>query len=258
LSMPADTMKALLLGDVYGASGCRAVSFLLPQLKQSTQADIVIVNGENATEGFSLALEEMNTIFKAGADVITSGNHIWGSDDIRPFLDTRNEMLRPANYPPGVPGHGSCIVNGIGVINIQGRVSMPAIDDPFRCAATLVGKLSKEVKAIFVDFHAECPQEKEAMAYFLDGSVTAVVGTHTHVQTADQRILAKGTAYITDLGLCGPLESVIGSEVGLSISKQLEQMPYKPVQSENPSTLQGVIVTFDSSTGKALSIQRLA
>ncbi len=256
--MPADeTKKILLLGDVYGAPGCRALFFGLPKLKKMYEPDFVVVNGENASNGFGLDSDMMFKFFSSGVDVITSGNHIWQQEDLIPFLDSEARLLRPGNYPSGNPGKGLAIVNGMAVINLQGRYGMMPLDCPFRTGKVLCEKARRETPIVIIDFHAENTTEKESLGFFLDGKVSAVVGTHTHVQTADEKILPKGTAYITDLGMCGPVESVIGSESASSIKKQLTQMPYKPVVSEGESALCGVLVTVDSVTGMAESIERI-
>ncbi len=221
---------------------------------------MVVVNGENAAGGFGLNVALMNQFFSLGVNVITSGNHIWQQEDLRPLLDSEKRLLRPANYPPQAPGHGSVVVEvksqKVGVLNLQGRQSMPTIDCPFRVGAEHVAKLRKQTPLILVDFHAESPEEKEALALYLDGKVSAVVGTHTHVQTADEKILPQKTAYITDLGLCGPSESVIGSKPELSIERQLTQMPIRSEIADTAPVIQGVCLTLDVSNGQALNIER--
>lgn len=249
-----------MLGDVCGQSGVRALFLGLNSLVKEYRADVVVVNGENAANGFGLSAALMEQMFSMGVHVITSGNHIWQQDDLRPFLDSEKRLLRPANYPPAAPGHGSVVVelkgHSVGVINLQGRQFLPSIDCPFRVGMEQVRSLRKQTPVILVDFHAEIPEEKEALSFHLDGKVSAVVGTHTHVQTADEKLLPNGTAYITDLGLCGPSESVIGSDPNISISRQLTQMPLRSELADTPPVLQGVCVKIDSSSGKALSIER--
>ncbi len=255
------TLTALLLGDVIGRPGCRALFITLPQLIKKYRADVVIVNGENADEGFGLTSEISRQLFSAGVHVITSGNHIWQRDEFLPTLKSDARILRPANYHSSAPGIGSTIVNlpkaKVGVINLQGRHQMPPIENPFTVGAALVDKLSKSCDAILIDFHAEVPQEKEALAHYLDGKVSAVVGTHTHVQTMDERILPKGSAYITDLGMCGPVNSVIGSDPKIAIERQLAQIPYRNQILDEAASLQGVVVDIDLDTKKALSIKRI-
>ena len=253
--MPNKEVRILMLGDVYSSSGLRALSFKLKQLKKELKADFAVVNAENAYNGFGLSIENMNQVFDSGADVITSGNHIWQQYELRSFLDTVPCLLRPANYGASLPGHGFCEKDGICVINLQGRVGMNSPEDPFKVASEIIRKVSSKV--ILVDFHAEDSAEKEAMGIFLNGKATVVAGTHTHVQTADERILDNGTAYITDIGFCGPVDSVIGCDVDTALRRQKTQMPIKAVPSENMSLLKGVVVTADSFTGKAVSIERV-
>ena len=254
------TITALLLGDVVGQPGCRALFIGLPQLIKRLRADIVILNGENADEGFGLTEELARQFFSLGVHVITTGNHIWQREEIRPFLDKDQRILRPANYPKA-PGHGHTVVTAggvsVGVINLQGRHQMVPIDCPFQTAHQLIEKMQRQTKVIFIDFHAELAQEKEALARYVDGTVSAVVGTHTHVQTADEQILAKGSAYITDLGLCGPTDGVIGSDPNIAIERQLTQIPLRNKILDAPSHVQGVVCTVDPDTGKALSIKRI-
>lgn len=254
--MPAKTITTLLLGDVHGEPGCRAIFSKLKSLKDRYHADFVIANGENCCKGFGLSVENMNMLFTQGVDVITSGNHIWQNEEILPYLDSESRLLRPANYGNLVSGHGFTVYKDIGVINLIGRQMMISAEDPFRFASDIVRKLKTQVKTIFVDFHAESSDEKEAMSFFLDGQVTAVVGTHTHVQTADERILKGGTAYITDMGMCGPEDSVIGGDVETSIKKQKTQMPLKAKVSENSACLNGVCIVSDAQSGQAISITR--
>lgn len=252
--MPVNTLTTLLLGDVYAQPGCRAVFIKLKSLIKDKRADFTVINGENACNGFGLSIQNMQLLFECGADVITSGNHIWQQEEIYPLLDSQSCLLRPANYSNLVPGHGMAIKNNIAVINLQGRKDMPQTEDPFKWASDLVAKAG--TKTIFVDFHAESAEEKEALAFFLDGKITALAGTHVHVQTADERILPKGTAYITDLGMCGCTDSVIGSSSEISIKRQLTQLPLKAVPAEGEGVLQGVCVVSDANTGRALEIER--
>jgi metallophosphoesterase (TIGR00282 family) len=255
-------IKALLLGDVIGDGGSRALFVALPQLIRDSRADIVIVNGENAADGFGISENIALQIFSLGVDVITSGNHIWQKSEITNFLNRDKRLLRPANYAPQAPGKGDVIIEKqgfkFGVINLQGRHQMAPIDCPFKVGSNLVDKIRKETPIILVDFHAENEQEKEALGLYFDGKVTAVVGTHTHVQTADEKILAKGTSYITDLGLCGPTEGVIGSDAQIAIDRQLTQLPLRSKVAQGPAQLQGVFITIDASNGKSLSIKRVS
>lgn len=232
----------------------------LGSLIKDYRSDMVIVNGENAANGFGLSASLMEQFFALGVDVITSGNHIWQQDDLRPYLDSEKRLLRPANYPPQAPGHGAVVVDikgtKVGVLNLQGRMQLPAIDCPFRVGLEHVQKLRKQTPLILVDFHAENTEEKEALSLYLDGQVSALVGTHTHVQTSDEKILAKKTGYITDLGLCGPSDSVIGSDPEISIARQLTQMPMRSEIADTAPVLQGVCVTLDVGTGNTLKIER--
>ncbi len=256
------TLVALLLGDVCGKPGCRALFMGLPQLKKEYHADFVVVNGENAANGFGLSAEIMRQFFERGADVITSGNHIWQQEDLLPYLDSEPRLLRPANYPPQAPGHGSVVVDAggrkVAVLNLQGRAMLPSIDCPFRVGLEQVEKLRRQTSVILVDFHAESTEEKEALAFHFDGKASVLVGTHTHVQTADEKILPNGTGYITDLGMSGPRDSVIGSNPAISIQKQQSQMPLRNEILEAPGWLQGVCCTIDVATGRTRSIARFS
>lgn len=255
------SLNALMLGDVCGQPGLRALFLSLGDLKKETKADVVVVNGENAADGFGLSVAQMNQLFSLGVDVITSGNHIWQQEDLRPILDSENRLLRPANYPDGAPGHGFCVVSTpkgpVAVVNLQGRIEMPQTDDPFRTGMRLVQTLRRQTPVILVDFHAEATDEKEALGFYLDGKASAVVGTHTHVPTDDAKILPHGTAYQTDLGFTGPKESVIGSEPEVAIQKQLSQMPLKNPIKDGEAEIDGVLISIDCATGKALSITKV-
>jgi metallophosphoesterase (TIGR00282 family) len=234
----------------------------LPQLIKRLRTDLVVLNGENADEGFGLTESLARQFFSLGVHVITTGNHIWQREEILPFLDKDQRILRPANYPSQVPGHGHTLVTvgglDVAVVNLQGRHQMVPIDCPFQTGAAIVDKLRKKTKVVLIDFHAESAQEKEALALHLDGKVSVVVGTHTHVQTADEKILPKGTGYITDLGLSGPLGGVIGSDPNIAIERQLTQIPLRNQILDAPSYLQGVVCTIDPDSGKALSIKRIS
>ena len=256
--MTKNTIRVMMIGDVSGQSGMGALFLGLSSAIKQYNADFVILNGENAAGGFGITIEDYNNMKKAGVDVITSGNHIWQKDEIFPFLDRNDDILRPANYPEPCIGRGMTIKekNGVSVsvINLQGRVDMMTTDDPFRKAEALVRNARKSTNLIFVDFHAESTEE--ALAFFLDGSVTAVAGTHTHVQTRDEKILKGGTAYITDLGLTGVLNKVIGSDPAKSIERQLTQLPIRSEVAEGKGRIQGIVVEADKESGKALSIER--
>lgn len=233
----------------------------LQSLLKETRADLVIANGENASEGLGITPEAAEGLFKSGIDVITSGNHIWQRKEILPFLEKDNRILRPENYPTGVPGTGHYLITKkevpIGVVNLQGRVNMSSIRCPFTVGEALLRRLGKSTKVIVVDFHAELPEEKEALALYFDGKISALVGTHTHVQTADEKILPGGTAYITDIGMTGPLNGVIGMKREVSIRRSLMQIPYKMEVEDSAAVVMGVLLTVSVNSGKALSIERI-
>ncbi|HAK46313.1 MAG TPA: TIGR00282 family metallophosphoesterase [Spirochaeta sp.] len=258
----AETIKALLLGDIVGQPGCRAVFIGLKKLIKDYKADVVLVNGENSADGFGISPENVQMIFSSGADAISTGNHVWQKKEIYPLLESRAELLRPANYPKKAPGHGSCIVDvkgqKIAFLNLQGRVDMPNLDCPFAVAKDEVRKLRKDTNIIIVDFHAENVEEKEALGLYLDGQVSSVTGTHTHIQTGDERVLSKGTAYMSDIGMTGPMTGVIGSKSEEAIQRQQTQMPLKMEIEDVPATLNGVLLTIDKKSGKALSIERIS
>ncbi|MFQ5683587.1 MAG: TIGR00282 family metallophosphoesterase [Candidatus Binatia bacterium] len=256
-------MRILILGDVVGRPGRRAIRDLVPSFVNEEGIDLVIANAENAAGGLGVDLKSADELFSCGVHVLTSGNHIWKKREIYNYLEEHAYLLRPANYPDGAPGKGwSEWQNSRGhralVINLQGRVFMPSnIDDPFRCVDKLLGEHSSYSPVVIVDMHAEATSEKNAMGWFLDGRVSVVYGTHTHVQTADERILPKGTAYITDLGMCGPLDSVIGIKSETVIEGFLSQLPQRfDVAGENV-VLQGVVLEVDERTGKARDIRRI-
>lgn len=251
----------LMLGDVCGQPGMRALFIGLGQLIKENRADFVVVNGENAANGFGLNENDKTQLLSLGVDVITTGNHIWQQTEIYESLEKDNRLLRPLNYPSGTVGRGSTIVekNGVkvGVINLQGRLSLPQTDCPFKAAEDEIRRMKGKCDIILIDMHAENHEEKKALAMYLDGKVSAVVGTHTHVQTADEMILEKGTAFITDLGLCGPSDSVIGSDPEISIKKQLTQMPIRTQIHTTAPVINGVVIEIDKKTAKSLSIKRI-
>ncbi len=255
-------LRVLFLGDLVGKPGLRALFVGLSSLVKETAAQLVAVNGENLAEGFGLTPEDMDKLFSMGVSMITSGNHIWQRDELFPMLDSEKNLLRPENYPPGVPGHGTAVIEiagrKIGFLNLQGRERMGlSVDCPFRSGKKAVSRLRVQTKCIIVDFHAEDVREKEALFFSLDGRVSAVLGTHTHVPTTDERILPGGTAVITDLGMCGPEDSVIGTKPELSIRRSLTQLPIRMEVHDAPAALQGVLLEIDMETGKALRIQRV-
>jgi metallophosphoesterase (TIGR00282 family) len=234
---------------------------VLQSLVKETRADFVIANGENASDGLGITPEAAEGLFKSGVDVITSGNHIWQRKEIIPLLERDERILRPENYPTGVPGGGVTVISKkgipIAVISLQGRVNMYSIRCPFAVGQRVVRQLGKKTRVIVVDFHAELPEEKEALALHLDGRISALVGTHTHVQTADEKILPGGTAYITDTGMTGPAGGVIGMKRDISIKRSLMQIPYKMEVEDSATVLMGVILTVAVNNGKALSIERI-
>lgn len=258
--MTGKTLCILMIGDVSGSAGLGALFLGLSSAKKENNIDFVICNGENAADGFGITVDDYSKMKSYGVDVITSGNHIWQKDEIFAVLESQDNILRPANYPEPCVGKGftikSCGEYKIGVVNLQGRVEMMDTDDPFRKAEAIVRNIRKTTPIIFVDFHAESAEEKEALSFFLDGTVSAVVGTHTHVQTRDEKILPGGTAYITDIGLTGVHGAVIGSRVDKSIERQLTQLPIRSEVAEGKGTIDGVIIEVDAESGKALSIKR--
>ncbi len=255
-------MKILFVGDIFGQPGKYAASKFIPEYIQDMGVDICVANGENAAGGFGLTDNIARKIFSYGVDVITSGNHIFDRQEIHDVLATSTTILRPANYPREVPGRGYTIVkarNGmkVGVVNLQGRIFMQPIDSPFAVADEILERISAQTRIIFVDFHAEATSEKMALAYYLDGRVSAVVGTHTHVQTADERILPRGTAYLSDAGMTGPHDSIIGVRVEQSLQRIIKQMPTRFSPAETGIKFQAVLVEVHDSTGKALAIDRI-
>lgn len=249
-------MRVLFIGDVIGKPGRRALQVLLPSLRRELTPDLVIANGENAAGGNGLTLDTAHEILSAGVDVITSGNHIWDQKEFLPHLDGELPVLRPLNYPPGVPGKGYLQRGEVVVVNLQGRTFMAPIDCPFRTADDLLHRLT-HARIIIVDFHAEATSEKQAMGWYLDGRVSAVLGTHTHVPTADPRILPKGTAFVTDVGMCGPYNSIIGVEVQDVLERFLLQTPKRFTVASGPAVLNAVLIDIDDQSGRALSIVRV-
>ena len=256
-------MRILILGDVVGRPGRQALRDLVPALVRDEAIDLVVANAENASGGMGVDIKSAEELFSAGAHVLTSGNHIWKKKEIYPYLGKQPRLLRPANYPAGAPGQGWVEWQGDGdkralVINVQGRVFMPNhVDDPFRCVDGILRARGDHARVVVVDMHAEATSEKNAMGWFLDGRVSVVYGTHTHVHTADERILPRGTAYITDLGMCGPLDSVIGIEKDLVVEGFLTQLPRKFEVAQENVVVQGVVVDVDDTSGRAREIRRV-
>ncbi len=254
-------MNVLMVGDVFGDSGRTAVSKLLPRLRQEHAIDFCVVNVENSAGGFGVTPAMCRQFLEQGADVMTSGNHIWDKKEIVEYIVKENLLLRPANYPPGTPGTGSIVVKAgphkVAVLNMMGRVFLPLLDCPFRKADEEIPRLRQETPIIVVDMHCEATSESQAMGWYLDGRVSAVVGTHRHVQTADERLLPKGTAYITDLGLTGPTDSVIGVDPAIALQRFLTQMPNRFEPAKGPVALHGAVIRIDPETGRGLSIERV-
>lgn len=246
-----------------GSPGRKTVKALLHLVRKEMRADAVVLNGENAAGGFGITPEIVREFLDLGVDVITTGNHVWDKKEILPVLEREPRLLRPANYPPGNPGRGSVTVQVAGkqllVLNLQGRTFMPPVDDPFRAADALLGECREQADFVVIDFHAEATSEKQAFARYLDGRVAAVVGTHTHVQTADERVLPRGTAAITDLGLTGSLGGVIGMKPEISIQRQILLARGERMQpADDELHLQGVVVEIDPTGGRARSIERVS
>jgi len=255
-------VKVLFIGDIFGEPGRRAVSRMVPRIVSQRQVDVVIGNGENVAGGFGITPELAEDLFEMGLSVITTGNHAWDKKEVLEYFPREPRLLRPANYPVGVPGQGSYIVESAGgerlaVLQLMGRAYMPTLDCPFQVAKRELPKLKREAEAVIVDMHAEATSEKMAMGHYLDGEVTAVVGTHTHVQTADDQILPKGTAYLTDIGMTGPLHGVIGVKKELAIEKFLTGMPKRFEVASGPSVFCAVLVELDARLGKAIAIERI-
>lgn len=253
-----------MIGDIVGEPGRQAVRKIIPILKQREGLDFIIANGENAAGGSGITAKIFSELIKAGVDVLSSGDHIFKKKEIFDFIDFQDRLLRPANYPPGVAGHGFTIIkanNGkkVGVINLNGRVFMDALDCPFRCVAEIVKEIKQQTNIIFVDIHAEATSEKVAMGWYLNGKVSAVLGTHTHIQTADQRILPnfEHTAYITDVGMTGSVDSVIGRKVEQVLHRFLTHIPTRFEVEDKNVQLQGVIVELDPDSGQSISISRI-
>ena len=251
-------MRILMAGDVVGRPGRHAVATLVPRLRDELNLDLVVVNGENAAAGFGITPNTAQELLDAGVDVITSGNHIWDQREMLPLLDAEFPILRPLNYPDAAPGRGAILANGALVVSVQGRTFMPVqIDDPFRAMDALLENLPSPPTAIVVDFHAEATSEKGALGWHLDGRVGAVAGTHTHVGTVDARILPKGTAFVSDLGMCGVIDSIIGDEPDSVLERFLTGIPVRLSVGSGPARFNAIFVETDDQTGLARSIQRV-
>ena len=255
-------MNILFIGDVVGKPGRDAVAALVPKLRKEKGLDLVIANGENSAHGAGLTASTVTALLDSGVDVITSGDHTWDQKDIYEVIEREPRLVRPLNFPPSAPGRGSTVVHvgdktAVGVINLIGRVFMPANDCPFRAAQAEVARLRKQTSVIIVDLHAEATSEKIAMGRFLDGQVSAVLGTHTHIATADEQILPKGAAYISDVGMTGPYDSVLGRDVEAVLKRFLTQMPQKMEVASGHVALCGVVLDVDENSGRARSIERV-
>ena len=256
-------MRILFIGDIVGRPGRDLVRRGLPAIVEHHAIDFVIANAENAAAGFGITREIGDQLLESSIDVLTSGNHIWDKKEALDYIGTEARLLRPANYPAGVPGNGSYLGRtrdgvSVGVINVMGRVFMASIDDPFAVVLREIEALRARTRIIFIDFHAEATSEKIAMGWHLDGKVTAVVGTHTHVQTADERILPKGTAYLTDVGMTGPHDSVVGVEIEAALGRFLTGLPARFETATANPRLHAVVIEADEHTGLAIDIERLS
>ena len=265
---PESFFRLFFIGDVIGRPGRVAVGITLPELKKQYQPQLVIANGENLAGGLGITRETAEELFSYGVDILTTGNHVWDKKEFLEYIDLDDRILRPANYPEGVPGKGHVVLDAkresgdpvqyrVAVFNLSGRIFMDPLDDPFVAAKSIIPKLREEANVIILDFHAEATSEKIAMGWYLDGEVSAVIGTHTHVQTADETILPEHTAYITDVGMTGPINSVIGVKKDLIIQRFLTQMPTRFDVAKGDVIVAGVIVDIDPVTGRAMSIERL-
>ncbi len=254
-------MNILLVGDICGRTGRTALLKYLPNLKKEKNVDIAIVNGENSAGGRGITKNTLEELYRAGADVITSGNHIWDKKEILNFIDQEAFLIRPANYPDPAPGKGYCVypfrAKNIGVMNLSGRSFMPSMDCPFQKADQLIKRMSHECDIIILDFHAETTSEKIAMGWYLDGRIACVVGTHTHVQTSDEQILPQGTAYITDLGMVGARVSVLGMDKDTVIERFKSCRPARFEPAEGPAVFSALLVCIDDKTNKAASLERI-
>ena len=255
-------MRVLFLGDIVGKPGRKAVAAVLPRLIDREQIDFVIANCENVTDGTGVDPKNARELLNAGVQVLTSGNHVWRRREIIEFIQDEPRLIRPANFPPMAPGRGWTIAEtadgtAVAVINLIGRVFMDSVDCPFRTANALLPEVTARARVIIVDMHAETTSEKGAMGWHLDGRVSAVLGSHTHVQTADERVLPGGTAFITDVGMCGPTESVIGVKKELVIERFLKHMPVKFEVAGGPTIVQGALIDIDAQSGRATAIRRV-
>ena len=254
-------MRILIVGDVVGRPGRKAFGKYTKELRQKHNIDIVIVNGENSAGGKGVSRKSLDELYVAGADIVTSGNHIWDNREVQGLIDDEPYLVRPANYPEGAPGKGWCLypfkAKNIAVINLSGRAFMPDMDCPFQKIDDILSEIGEQADIKILDFHAETTSEKMAMGFYLDGRVQVVVGTHTHIQTADERLLPNSTAYITDLGMVGPWNSVLGVKSDIIIKKFTSCMPVRFDLADGPAVYSAVIVEIDDATNKAVAVERL-
>ena len=249
-------MRVLFLGDIVGSCGRRAVTRIVPALREERSLDYVVANGENSAGGRGITSAIAEELFGCGVDIISGGNHTFQLRDVYGYLDDEPRILRPYNYPPGTPGHGIARAGRLTVINLIGRVFMGAdYDDPFRAALAAIAEVPED-SLVLIDFHAEATSEKQALAWYLDGKVAAFIGTHTHVPTADQRLLPAGTAYCSDAGMCGARDSVIGDDRHAVVSRFLTQMPTRLPAAEGPAVVNGLVIEIDETSGRATAIER--
>jgi len=256
-------MRILFIGDIFGRPGRELVRRGLDPIVRKYGADLVIANVENAAGGFGVTREIGDEILRYGVDVMTSGNHVWDKKETIPYIEAEVRLLRPANYPAAAPGRGGHVARtragrAAGVVNVMGRVFMTPIDDPFAAATREIEALQKHTRITIVDFHAEATSEKIAMGWFLDGKATAVIGTHTHVQTADERVLPGGTAFITDVGMTGPHDSIVGTEIKPALGRFLTGLPSRFEPASGNPRLHAIVVTADETTGRATAVERLS
>ncbi len=251
-------MLVLGIGDVIGRPGRRAVARLLPGIIRKYGVDLVVANAENIAGGIGVTSATAQELLDAGASVLTSGNHVWAEKEIIPHLDGGLPLLRPLNYPPGVPGRGYLVAGQVMVVNLIGRTFMGSFDCPFRAMDKLLGELESKPPVIIVDFHAEATSEKVALGRYLDGRVSAVLGTHTHVGTTDVQLLPRGTAYVTDIGMTGPVDSVIGDDIDAVTRRFLTMIPHRLSVGKGRGALNAVLVRVDEASGRALSIERVS
>jgi metallophosphoesterase (TIGR00282 family) len=250
-------LRVLMIGDVVGRPGRRAVQHFLPGLRHDYELGLVIANGENTAGGIGITPDTAKELCNCGVDVITTGNHVWAKKEIMPYMDGELPIVRPLNFPPGVPGRGFLEMNGVLVVNIIGRVFIGQYDCPFRAMDCFLSEIKTDSKVIIVDFHAEATSEKIAMGHYLDGRVSAILGTHTHVPTADCYIMPKGSAYVSDVGMVGPVDSVIGVDTESAIRSFLTGMPHRFFVSEGNAMFDAIMVDVDEGTGKATNVKRI-